>query len=371
MGINDQAEDTINHPNSRRSFLRNTGLAALATAGAISAFDHAAASTKPAIDENQLAAGGEIPDSAQYARRAFRSLTLLAISAVSSDQTFAKKVYDFALADLDKNITGLSNASDAVNSLSYTPNPDDDYEPRPWWWPRPWWRLKDQVFTPIERIPAGGLIVLDLHRSLDAFNMAFQYGDQALQAENLRMARSEIRSHFVSLKRANSFAAWEPGDDLCPPWWPFPWPPKRQPDISTPQPLLELGNLVKGLINYGLGKSMSNTTLSLARSKAIIVQLQGSARKMTSYSGNLVGWVDGDDICPRWPFPWPGPWSLKQLLDQYNPKPQPDPWHAVASEVLRASTIFAIASSLRDRVIAQGLRDAAIGQIQTQVGKLA
>ncbi len=371
MGINDQFDDIGNQASSRRAFLRNSGLAALATAGAIGAIDQASASTRPVSSDNTIAAGGEIPASAQYARRAFRSLTLLAMSAVASDLTFAKKVYDFALADLEKNVTGLSNASDSVNSLSYTPNPDDDYEPRPWWWPRPWWRLKDQLFTPIDRIPAGGLVVLDLHRSLDAFNIAFQYGDQALQAENLRLARSEIRSHFVALKRSNSFAAWEPGDDLCPPWWPWPWPPIRRTGIPTPQPVLELGNLAKGLINFGLGQTMSNTNLGLARSKAIIVQVKASARKMSSYSGNLVGWEDGDDLCPRWPFPWPGPWSLEQLLDQYSDKPQPVPWRDISSEVLRASTIFALASNLSDRGIAQGLRDAAIGQIQDQVGKLA
>lgn len=370
MGIHDSFDDIGNQASSRRSFLRNSGLAALATAGALSAFDQAAANTKPAQSESIAAATGEIPASAQFARRAFRSLTLLAMSAVSSDTRFAQKVYGLALADLEINLAGLQNASDNVTSLNYTPNPEDDYEPRPWWWPRPWWRLKEQLFTPIERIPAGGLVVLDLHRSLDAFNMAFQYGDQTLQAENLRLARGELRSHLASLKGSSSFAAWEPGDDICPPWWPWPFPPIRKPGIPTPQPLLELGTLTKGLINYGLGQSMHNAALGRARSKAIIVQIQGSARKMAGYGGSLVGWEDGDDICPRWPFPWPGPWSLGQVLDQYNAEPEPLPWRPIASEILRASTIFAIASNLGDRGIAQGLRDAAIVQIQDQVAKL-
>ena len=370
MGIHDSFDDIGNQASSRRSFLRNSGLAALATAGALSALDQAAADTKLVNTDSVAAITGEIPASAQYARRAFRSLTLMAMSAITADVRFANKIYRYGLLDLENNINGLLTASDTVTSLNYTPNPDEDYEPRPWWWPRPWWRLKDQLFTPIERIPVGGLVVLDLHRSLDAFNMAFQYGDQALQAENLRLARVELRTQLATLKSSSSFAAWEPGDDICPDWWPFPWPPKRRPSISTPQPILELGNLIKGLINYGLGQTMSNTALGQARSRSIIVQIQAGARKMAGYSGGLVGWEDGDDICPRWPFPWPGPWSLEQVLDQYGSKPQPVPWRATASEILRASTVFALASSLGDRGYAQSLRDAAIIQIQDQVARL-
>lgn len=373
MGIHDSSNEIGNQLSSRRSFLRNSGLAALATAGAISTLDHAGATIKPATSESVSATSADMPESAQDARRAFLSLTVLAMTAVTSDKNFAQKVYDLALADLESNINKLMTASDTVNRLHYTPNPEDDCKPRPRWWGNPCWGIKEQ-FTPSEQIPAGGLVALDLYRSLDSFNMAFQYHDQALQAATLSLARGELSIHLATLKNMTSFATANPTNDCCPAWWPWIDLPIHTVSlgIPTPQPAIDLSALLKSLINFGLGKTMRDINLGQIRSKTFLGQIQANSRKMGGYYGNLTGW-DEDGQCPKgWPWfgPFPRPWALDMLLDPFANEAEGVQWHKVGSNIARASSIFVIANTMRNRGIAQELRDVAIEHIQDQVRQL-
>lgn len=139
------------------------------------------------------------------------------------------------------------------------------------------------------------------------------------------------------------FAMWEPGDDLCPPWWPRrPWPPRAslRPGESLPDLIaahrvydgLALMAVTFRLADLGLAREARLLGLKNAREAA-----EGLAR------GASAAWEPGDDPCgtpPRrwWPWPGPPPWWLLggPLPDPWHTsKPQPAPW--LEALVARAS----------------------------------
>src|SRR5262249_40696081 len=113
---------------------------------------------------------------------------------------------------------------------------------------------------------------------------------------------------------------------------------------------------------------------SKLNNRAAAVQVRDLGRKLfeRGSKGSIVGWEDGDDICPPWkpwphfpafvPFPFPSP----------GPGPDPDPWPidqltfvdvlpAAVQDVLIAGAIRQAASLTSDKELSEGLKQASEG----------
>jgi hypothetical protein len=110
----------------------------------------------------------------------------------------------------------------------------------PDWWRFQWPRPHGPVVSPA---PDQALVLVGLLRSLIHHNIALRFSDTASRARSTDLARKHVLAQAQALggmqgASTSTAAAWEPGDDICPPWWPWPWPqPHRLTDILDPAKL--------------------------------------------------------------------------------------------------------------------------------------
>lgn len=135
------------------------------------------------------------------------------------------------------------------------------------------------------------LLVADAVKSV-----AGAIGDKALGKEVFELSRGMAKQAGASL-----MAAWEPGDELCPPWpwpWPGPWP---WVDVLDPEPVpwkpilaaeqLELAYTLTKLAGLTINKEY-NAALKTAGTR-----LAGAAM------GTLMDEFEKCGTVPRKPFP--------------------------------------------------------------------
>lgn len=131
-------------------------------------------------------------------------------------------------------------------------------------------------------------------------SVAVAIADKAIAAEVMQLSKSMANQSSAALA-----AAWEPGDDICPPWpWPFPWPgPWPWIDVAGPEPApwtpiaaaeqVELAHILTRLSG-------------LTTSKDVNKALKGAAVKLAGFASKTM--LDEFDRCgtvPRKPFPRP------------------------------------------------------------------
>jgi hypothetical protein len=128
----------------------------------------------------------------------------------------------------------------------------DDIDLCPLWWPWPFRHhfgvsVEGPHPEPWKEIPHGGQISLQLFRALTVYNMGYRYHDKEGQAQIQRLAIGQVRELTAKLQPAEA-ASTRGGRsfddiDLCPPWWPWPWPHRNLGNPvggPTPEPWKEI-----------------------------------------------------------------------------------------------------------------------------------
>ncbi|MBA3468383.1 MAG: hypothetical protein H0T53_01940 [Herpetosiphonaceae bacterium] len=369
-------EKLANTPTGRRSFLRNTGIAALMAAGAVGLPGGiAAAQSKETTLVSQEAS--EIPEGARLTLRLMRSLTLYNMGFLSSSANNRAAIKEIAIKQIREQFSQLGSIDGSW--VGYTPNPEDD-DPWPWpWW---WGRRKHIDFGDIIKwgeIPLDGQLTVKLFNALTVYNQSFlrKSGDQQRKLQSV--ALGQIKQLVGKLgSSGGGIASWEEGDDLCPPWWRWPWPGPRRSGDPEPEPNLGATlDIANSLIDFNLGAAFTD---GVAWS-----DLQGTAfDQMNQQFGQLSGgmkamgatgfamYEPGDDICPRWwPWPWPGP---RRFNDVFDPSPQPwrisSPASKLTKGIFRSLTLVASASIFQDIQAGAALQELAINEAGTQLEQL-
>jgi len=188
----------------------------------------------------------------------------------------------------------------------------------------------------------------------------------------MTMGKAVTASHLDTVRRGTGgLLAWEPGDDLCPPWWPRRWP---RPPLRASDVLIDIQALDRGYAALTLMASSfqwSDETLARDVRGIAIGHLRESSK--TLGGGASAAWDDGDDWCPT-PWHWRGPWprwqGLAELLGHELLRPQPEPWaksnpmpgRAVPLlDALRLLQAYNVAAMIDDGA-ARGLATGAIGK---------
>jgi hypothetical protein len=122
----------------------------------------------------------------------------------------------------------------------------------PKWWPWPLHHIPHIVEgpqpEPWDQIPAGGRVSLQLFRALTIYNMGFRYHNEAAQAQIQELALRQVGQLSAKLQDEKPGSIRRSGgradDDaeLCPPYWKWPFPPRRAPlgEGPTPEPWKEI-----------------------------------------------------------------------------------------------------------------------------------
>ena len=139
-------------------------------------------------------------------------------------------------------------------------------------------------------------------------------------------------------------AMWEPGDDICPPWWPRRrWPPKSnlRPGEAAPD-LIAAFRVYDGLTLMAMSFRLVDSGLAHGVRSLGLENAKAAAGGLAS--GAVSVWDPDLDPCGtpprrRWPGPGPGPgwWSL---LDG----PRPHPWLELAQIQLQGLAERAVES---------------------------
>ncbi|HYF65216.1 MAG TPA: hypothetical protein VD886_20480 [Herpetosiphonaceae bacterium] len=361
-------------PTGRRSFLRNSGIAALMAAGAMTVQPGgAAAQTKGAVAS--ATEGGEIPEGARITKRMMRSLTLYNLGFMGGSDKDRAAIKEIALGELKTQFSQLGSIDGSW--VGYTPNPDDDDPwPWPWWWGRGKFGDLGNVIKWGE-IPFDAQLTVRLFDALTVYNQSFLRQNSDQQRKLQGVALGQIKQLVGKLGSAGGgYASWEDGD-LCPPWWPWPWPPRRH--YGDPEPEPNLGatlDIANSIIDFHLGGAFSDGVgwsdlqrTAFDQMNQQFEQLRGGAQAMR---GSFAMWEPGDDICPPWwPWPWPGPRRISEILD-----PDPHPWRARLDSlkttvgIFRSLTLVASASAFQDARAGAALQGVAIGQVGAQLEQL-
>lgn len=128
--------------------------------------------------------------------------------------------------------------------------------------------------------------------------------------------------------RPRGYFSWEPGDDICPPWWPRrprrpPWGPGPWPfrQGEVPDDLRAADRLYNALTLVAMTFNIRDESLAGEVRKLGILSAQEAASVLGK--GATVSW-DGESICPPpKPWPWPGPWHHLGPQSVFQPNPQP------------------------------------------------
>jgi hypothetical protein len=364
-----------NTPTGRRSFLRNSGIAALMAAGAMTVQGgSAAAQTKESAIITQET--GEIPEGARISKRLMRSLTVYNMGFMHSSANDRAFIKDIAIKQIAEQFAQLGSIDGSW--VGYTPNPDDDDPwPWPWWWGRHKYGDLGQVIK-WEAIPFDAQLTLRIFDALTVYNQSFlRKGDQQRKLQGVALERlKQLVGKLGS--SGGGIASWEDGDDLCPPWWPWPWPPRR--GFGDPEPQPNLGatlDIANSLLDFNLGSAFSDGAAwsdlqrtAFDQMNQQFEQLSGGLKAMSS---SAYAWYEpGDDICPPWwPWPWPGPRRLTDLLD-----PEPSPWSVrgeafgITANIFRSLTLIASASTFQDARAGAALQGLGVKQVGGQLGQL-
>ncbi len=375
---------------TRRGFLRNTSLAAVASAGAIALHGTETTHAAPQSPQNITAAAmaptaDDLPADARVTLQMVRSLTLVAMSALLPKSRYGETVREVGLQELKTQLGDLQRTS-GKSTAALAWEPGDDICPP--WWPFPWpphhiGHLFDKV-TPWDRIPELGRAAINVFNSLSLYNLAFQHADLSDRVEMQQLALQQLEGQITRVSRAGGVYSWEPGDGICPDWWPFPWkrPIPIPPPEPTPWPWRTLEAVTRNLHSYVTAMRFENLKDQQGMRALLSKQIERQVGKLGGLSGGSVGWEPGDDICPPhwpWPWPWPGPrlgpdplpWLPSSII-----KGLPEHWQATdttiqtAVGVFRDATVFAIGSTLTSLETAVTVRDVALGSMQEQIGQL-
>jgi hypothetical protein len=167
-----------------------------------------------------------IPKAGLVAIDMFRTLSLYNMAFQFNDRGMRASMQKLAIDELQGQYAGLARAGSLAGY-------DDGDGICPDWWPFPWPRPHAEAAG--IPTPQPALALLDLTRSLVSHNIATRFSDISAQQRSVGQARAQIQGLVKTLAASGGAAAWEPGDDLCPPWWPWPWPwPHRLGDILDP-----------------------------------------------------------------------------------------------------------------------------------------
>ena len=364
-----------NTPTGRRSFLRNSGIAALMAAGAMAVpGGTAAAQTKESAMVAQGA--GEIPEGARITKHLVRSLTLYNMGFLSSSENDRAFIKEIAIKQIAEQSSQLGSIDGSW--AGYIPNPDDDDPwPWPWWWGRRKYLDLGQVVK-WEAIPLDAQLTLRIFDALTVYNQSFlREGEQQRKLQGV--ALGQLKRLVGKLgSSGGGIASWEDGDDLCPPWWRWPWPPPRR--FGDPEPEPNLGatlDIANSLLDFNLGSAFSDGAAwsdlqgtAFDQMNQQFEQLSGGMKTMSA--SGFAMWEPGDDICPPWwPWPWPGPRRLTDVLD-----PDPHPWRVRGEAfkttlgIFRSLTLITSAATFQDARAGAALQGLGIEQVGAQLGQL-
>lgn len=122
---------------------------------------------------------------------------------------------------------------------------------------------------------------------------------------------------------------WEPGDDICPSWWPR-RPPKgtgwiRKGEVS--RDLLAVDRIYSALTLMATTFQMSDEEMARDARRFAANNVRAAAGALAE--GASVAWEPGDDICPppykrKRKVPPAPPWWISALMGD----PDPVPWKA-------------------------------------------
>jgi hypothetical protein len=131
-----------------------------------------------------------------------------------------------------------------------------------------------------------------------AKSVAAAIADKALSKEVLDLSKG-----MAKLAGASLVDAWEPGDDICPPW-PWPWPgPRPWPWFQVVDPEPHPWKVVIAAEQIELAHSLTKLS-GLTISKEYNVALKGLATKLAGVAAKTM--MDEFERCgtvPRKPFP--------------------------------------------------------------------
>ena len=151
--------------------------------------------------------------------------------------------------------------------------------------------------------PHGPLVISNAHIELmvaDIVKLAASgIADKQLATKTLSLSKKMAEASSSAL-----VGAWEPGDELCPPWWPFPWPgPGPSPlDLFTgPRP--EPWKNVAAAEQIELAHVLTHLA-GLTTSKDFNVALKGLATEMArGVASQLADEFERCGTVPRKPLP--------------------------------------------------------------------
>jgi hypothetical protein len=365
-----------NTPTGRRSFLRNSGIAALMAAGAMTVQGGtAAAQTKEAPIIAQET--GEIPEGARLTLRLMRSLTLYNMAFLHSSDNDRALIKEIAIKQINEQFGQL--AGSGGSEVSYTPNPDD---PDPWPWPW-WWGRRDSLdlgdIIKWGEIPFDAQLTIRSFEALSVYNQSFLHkGDRQLKLQGVALGQLERLVRKLG-SAGGGIAAWEEGDDLCPKWWPWPWPPRRRMGDPEPEPNLESAlDLAGSIVNFTIGSAFPDggawsdlQRTSFDDMNQQLGQLTSTMKTMSATRSGLI--VPGDDFCGT-PWPWPHHGDPRRFLDQFGPRPHPwrtiDEAAKITTGMVRSLTLFATAAVFQDIRAGEALQSLAVEQLGGQLEQL-
>lgn len=143
----------------------------------------------------------------------------------------------------------------------------------------------------------------------------------------------EQTSHVLASPLAMQSAAWaafEPGDDICPPWWPRRWPPRGPlAGHDLPIDVLAVDRVYTALTL--LASTFQYSDAAMIKEVRALAHTHVREGAEVLARGASVAWEPGDDICPpprRWPWPGPRPWLFSAGLDG----PRPHPWRVIPTK---------------------------------------
>jgi hypothetical protein len=198
-----------------------------------------------------------IPKAGLIAIDMFRTLSLYNMAFQFSDQGMRIGMQKLAVEELQAQYGSLRQGGSLAGY-------DDGDGICPDWWPWPWPRPHAEVAGIPTPQPAR--VLLDLARSLVSHNIAMRFTDSSAQQRSVGQARQQIQGLAKTMGGfAGGAAAWEPGDDICPPWWPWPWPgPHRLGDILDPAAMGDPEPQPNSAIQVTLDMFRSSTVFALA-----------------------------------------------------------------------------------------------------------
>ena len=390
MDKHNQKKPLLGQTSSRRGFLQKTGLVAALSAGAM-ALPQAQAAAAPVAPTTTTAGRnadfGEVPADARATMGMFRALTLKAFSSATKDRRLRDQLQNAAAKELDFYYVELQKTHGGI--YGYTPHPDDICPP--WWpWPLPFpprqpWPLPPlpPIFHDIlEAMPAADklgkveLATLDVFQSLQVYTKAFMISDLDRAAEVQSMVINEMQG-ALDLVMNGEVAMWEPGDDICPPWWgPIIWQGPLVGPSASPEPLpLEPEPWpwkANRQILIGAAQYVDAFEFEVASGKAFKGSALGLIEEGFSSLGSGLGsygYIDGDWWCGNDPLFWLH-WFRNRLRPR-KPRVPIDPRVFNGVQTL-ARDVMTIDMSVRmhDQAMAHELQAQVIEHMGEQIGML-